>query len=81
VPTGKINPVVVLGKISAHEYRLAFVHPKVEGAVDYNPILLLKKQGYTKVQKWSLGTKAIEIVDEDEKHCPFEKFGVNCKLI
>src|SRR3989344_3302795 len=77
--TGKNNPVLVLGRIGDDMYRLAFVHPKVEGAIDYNPFVLLKKRGYTQVQKWSLGTKAIEIIDNDERHCPFEKFDVRCQ--
>src|SRR3989338_6298408 len=81
--TGKRNPVLVLGKISDKPlvYRLASVYPVAEWAADFNPIALLKKQGYTKVSKLSLGTKVRETYDPDEKHCPFEKLGVTCKLI
>jgi len=79
--TGKNNSVLVLGLINTQIplYRLAAVHPP-EAAVDYNPYELLKKQGYTKVAKWSLGTKLRESYDLTEKHCPFEKFGVVCRL-
>ena len=78
--TKKINSVLVLGLINKKIplYRLAAVHPP-EVAIDYNPYELLKKQGYTKVAKWSLGTKFRESYDSTEKHCPFEKFGVVCR--
>ena len=74
---------MVLGKIHPDkpEYRLAVVHPIVQGAIDYDAHALGKKQGYTSVAKWSLGTKAGYERDNDEKHCPFEKFGVRCKLL
>lgn len=81
--TGKNNPVFVLGRINPQkpEYRLAIVHPIVEGAVDYNAPELLRKQGYTSVMKWSRGTRIAETYDPNEKHCPFEKFGISCKLL
>lgn len=81
--TGRHNPVLVLGKINLQKphYRLAIVHPIVEGAIDYDPLVLLKKQGDTGVIKWSRGTKKRHTKDTDEKHCPFEKFGVKCQLI
>jgi len=81
--TGRKNPVLVLGKIHPTQpiYRLAVVHPVVEGAIDYNPFDLLRGQGYTKVLKIKRGLKVEEIYDPNEKHCPFEKFGVRCKLL
>lgn len=81
--TGKQNPVIVLGRISsdASNFRLAFVHPVFEGGIDYNAPTLLKEQGTPKVVTWSFGTKAKELVDDEEKHCPFEKFGVKCTLL
>lgn len=81
--TRRRNPVLVLGKISTTQpiYRLAVVHPIVEGAIDYNPYDLLKRQGYTKVLKVIKGTKAQETYDGSEKHCPFEKLGVQCRLL
>jgi len=81
--TGKRNLVLVLGKIKPQKphYRLAVVHPIVEGAFDYDVSVLLKKQGHTGVMKWSRGTKANHAKDTNEKHCPFEKFGVKCQLI
>jgi hypothetical protein len=81
--TRKKNPVLVLGRTHpvALDYRLAVVHPVVEGAFDYNAPQLLRKRGYIKVAKWSLGTKATEVIDNDEKHCPFEQIGVRCSLL
>jgi hypothetical protein len=80
--TGKRNPVLVLGRISKNNiHRLAFVHPVFEGGIDYHAPTLLKKHGSPKVVTWSFGTKAKEVVGNDEKHCPFENFGVECKLL
>ena len=81
--TGKRNLVLVLGKIDAQKpyYRLAVVHPIVEGAIDYDALFLLRKQGYTGVMKWSRGIKASHAKNINEKHCPFEKLGVKCQLI
>lgn len=80
--TGKKNPVFVLGLLDNQIplYRLAIVHPP-EVAFDYNPYKLLEKQGYTQVQIWSRGTKNKESYDPSIKHCPFEKFGVRCRLL
>ncbi len=80
--TRKKNPVMILGLINKDGpiYRLAVVHPP-EIAIDYNPYDLLKKQGYTTVKEWALGTKNKEWYDPNKKHCPFEKFGIECKLL
>jgi len=81
--TGKNNPVLVLGRVKRDipEFRLAFVHPVFEGFADYNLLTLLSKQGHSKVMEWSLGTRAKETVDDSKKHCPFEQFGVKCRLL
>ena len=81
--TRRRNPVLVLGKVDKAQpiYRLAVVHPVVEGAVDYNPFNLLKAKGYTKVLKMTRGSKSKETYDPNEKHCPFQKFGVQCTLL
>jgi hypothetical protein len=81
--TGKKNPVLVLGLISASEplYRLAVVHPVVEVAIDYNAIDLMKKHGSGGVMHFRLGTKAENKKVLDEKHCPFESFGIRCNLL
>lgn len=82
-PTGKRNPVIVLGRISSNapNFRLAFVHPIFEGGIDYNASALLKELGSPKVVTWSFGTRAQEVVDDEERHCPFEKFEVKCNLL
>lgn len=81
--TGKLNPVLVLGRIhpTNPQYRLASVHPVVEYAIDYDAPTLLKKRSDVTVMKWSLGTEAHEVFDSEEKHCPFENFGVTCTLL
>lgn len=81
--TGKNNPVLVLGKIHPSKpiYRLASVHPVVEYAMDFDAPTLFKKRADLKVMKGSLGTKDTQVIDDSEKHCPFEKFGVKCTLI
>lgn len=80
--TGKKNQVLVLGLVNKGTplYRLASVHPP-EAAIDYNPYELLKKTAYTKVRRWRRRTKNSVSEHSDEKHCPFEKFGVTCRLI
>jgi len=80
--TGKKNQVLVLGLINkvVPLYRLASVHPP-EVAIDYNPYELLKKTAHTKVRRWHRGTKNKVSENSDEKHCPFEKFGITCRLI
>lgn len=82
-PTGKRNPVIVLGRLSRDipNYRLTFVHPVFEGGLDYNAPTLLKELGDQKVVTWSFGTKARDLVDNGEKHCPFEQFGIQCKIL
>ncbi len=81
--TGKRNPVIILGKVDLENsiYRAAVVHPIAEGAVDYSPYELLKRQGYTGVVKWERGTVDRQISYPHETHCPFEEFGVMCKLL
>lgn len=82
--TGKKNQVLVLGLVNPNTslYRLAFVYPEAEAAIDFNPFELLLKQGYTTVRNWSRGVKArVPINKPGEKHCPFEKFGIECKLV
>jgi hypothetical protein len=81
--TGKHNQVLVLGRINLRypHYRLAIVHPIPEAAIDYDPYVLLKKQGYMGVMKWSRGTEVRQVKNINEKHCPFEKFGIKCRLI
>jgi len=82
-PTRKVNKVLVLGLISQSQpfYRLAVVHPVVEGAVDFHAIDLMKRHESGGGMRFVRGTKARDWKTPNEKHCPFEKFGVKCNLI